>query len=80
LTVRINGKSDDNIELQLGGPGSISSVKELVKLCCKKLGRKYSSSTKVYTKEGVHIMEEDDMVLLKEGDTIYLASGGKQAS
>lgn len=78
MTFAINGVSlkDKSINLDLSGL-SFDSLKDLIKMATKKAGVKYSSGIKIFTKEGVNISGEDDLMLLKEGDILYLALNGK---
>ena len=42
---------------------------------CKLIGVHYSSKCKVYDKEGV-MQQEDDMVMLRDNDILYVAPQG----
>ena len=59
--------------------GSCNNMQELAAKACSKLGFKKNKHAKIYNKEGVEIFE-DDLVLLKNGDVVYIACQGMSPS
>lgn len=80
ITIRVNGtltKNREEIKMEL--PEGIK-MGDLLKSACKRLGAKDNYKiAKLYNKNGIQLFQ-DDLMMLNDGDILYIALRGKKAS